>query len=120
MDTLGIIFTVVIIVILVLVGLYFLGRKLQKKQVASQEMIEQNRQQVSALIIDKKKMKITDSTLPKAAVNQVPFYLKMRKMPMVKVKIGPQIATLLCDGKVFKSLPVKKMVKIEIAGAYIL
>lgn len=120
MDTLGIIFTVVIIVILVLVGLYFLGRKLQKKQVASQEMIEQNRQQVSALIIDKKKMKITDSTLPKAAVNQVPFYLKMRKMPMVKVKIGPQIATLLCDGKVFKALPVKKMVKIEIAGAYIL
>ena len=120
MDTLGIIFTVVIIVILVLVGLYFLGRKLQKKQVASQEMIEQNRQQVSALIIDKKKMKITDSTLPKAAVNQVPFYLKMRKMPMVKVKIGPQIATLLCDGKVFKYLPVKKMVKIEIAGAYIL
>ena len=120
MDTLGIIFTVVIIVILVLVGLYFLGRKLQKKQVASQEMIEQNRQQVSALIIDKKKMKITDSTRPKAAVNQVPFYLKMRKMPMVKVKIGPQIATLLCDGKVFKSLPVKKMVKIEIAGAYIL
>ena len=120
MDTLGIIFTVVIIVILVLVGLYFLGRKLQKKQVASQEMIEQNRQQISALIIDKKKMKITDSTLPKAAVNQVPFYLKMRKMPMVKVKIGPQIATLLCDGKVFKSLPVKKMVKIEIAGAYIL
>ena len=120
MDTLGIIFTVVIIVILVLVGLYFLGRKLQKKQVASQEMIEQNRQQVSALISDKKKMKITDSTLPKAAVNQVPFYLKMRKMPMVKVKIGPQIATLLCDGKVFKSLPVKKMVKIEIAGAYIL
>ncbi len=121
MDTLGIIFTVVIIVILVLVGLYFLGRKLQKKQVASQEMIEQNRQQVSpALPIDKKKMKITDSTLPKAAVNQVPFYLKMRKMPMVKVKIGPQIATLLCDGKVFKSLPVKKMVKIEIAGAYIL
>lgn len=120
MDTLGIIFTVVIIVIIVLVGLYFLGRKLQKKQVASQEMIEQNRQQVSALIIDKKKMKITDSTLPKAAVNQVPFYLKMRKMPMVKVKIGPQIATLLCDGKVFKSLPVKKMVKIEIAGAYIL
>ena len=120
MDTLGIIFTVVIIVILVLVGLYFLGRKLQKKQAASQQMIEQNRQQVSALIIDKKKMKLTDSTLPKAAVNEVPFYLKMRKMPMVKVKIGPQIATLLCDGKVFKTLPLKKMVKIEIAGAYIL
>ncbi|MFQ9798034.1 MAG: hypothetical protein ACLR23_02960 [Clostridia bacterium] len=65
----------------VLVGLYFLGRKLQKKQAASQQMIEQNRQQVSALIIDKKKMKLTDSTLPKAAVNEVPFTLKCARCP---------------------------------------
>ena len=120
MDTLGIIFTVVLVVALVLVGLYFLGNKLQKKQNEAQQMIQQNRQTVSAMIIDKKKMKIMESNLPKQALDNVPFYMKVRKLPMAKVKIGPQILTLLCDGKVFQNLPVKKVVKLEIAGAYIM
>lgn len=120
MDTLGIIFTVIFAVALILVGLYFLGSKLQKKQNESQQMIQQNRQTVSAMIIDKKKIKITESNLPKQAIDSVPRYMKLRKLPMVKVKIGPQILTLLCDGKVFENIPLKKMVKLEIAGAYIL
>lgn len=120
MDTLGIIFTVILVVALVLVGLYFLGNKLQKKQSESQRMIQQNRQTVSAMIIDKKKIKLAESNLPKQAIENVPFYMKIRKLPMAKVKIGPQILTLLCDASVFENLPVKRVVKLEIAGAYIL
>ncbi len=120
MDTLGIIFTVILAVALVLVGLYFLGNKLQKKQNESQELIQQNRQVVSAMVIDKKKLKITESGLPKQAIEGVPWYLKIRKLPMAKVKVGPNFMTLLCDTKVFDNLPTKKVVKLEVAGAYIM
>jgi hypothetical protein len=82
-------------------------------------MIEQNRQSVSALIIDKKKMKLADSNLPKAAIEQTPWYVRVRKLPMVKVKAGPQILTMLCDPTVYKNLPLKKLVKLEVSGAYI-
>ncbi len=53
-------------------------------------------------------------------MDSVPFYLKHRKLPMAKVKVGPQIVTMLCDGTVFKTLPVKRNMKLEISGAYIL
>ena len=120
MDTLGIIFIVVLAVAAVLVGLYFLGRHLQKKQDESQKMINQNRQVVQAYVIDKKKLKMSEANFPKAAMGQLPWYLKNRKLPMAKVKIGPQILTMLVDGKVFKDLPTKKNLKLEVSGAYIL
>ena len=120
MDTLGIIFTVILVVALLLVGLYFLGNRLQKKQNESQALIQQNRQTVSAMVIDKKKLKLTESNLPKQAIEGVPFYLKIRKMPMAKVKVGPQFMTLLCDPKVYEALPLKRVVKLEVAGAYIM
>ena len=72
------------------------------------------------MVIDKKKIKLTESGLPKQAIEGVPWYLKLRKMPMAKVKIGPQFMTLLCEPKVFENLPVKKVVKLEIPGAYII
>ncbi len=119
MDTLGIIFTVVIVVALILVGLYILGNKLQKKQSESQALIQQNKQIVSGMVIDKKKMKLTDSNMPKQVIDGVPWYLKMRKFPMAKVKVGPQFLTLICDGSVYENLPLKRMIKLEVAGAYI-
>ena len=39
---------------------------------------------------------------------------------MVKVKIGPQIMTMFCDEAIFDLIPVKKEVKAEISGLYIL
>lgn len=102
-----------------LVVLYFVGRKLQTRADGQQSMIDQAKITTSILVIDKKKMKIKDSNLPKIVQDQVPAYLKWRKMPLVKAKIGPKIQTLLCDEKVFKELPVKKNVKVDIAGMYI-
>ncbi len=120
MDTMGVIFTIFLVVAAVLVGLYFLGRKLQKKSDESQKMINQNKQTVAAFVIDKKKMKLSEANFPKGSLDSVPFYLKHRKLPMAKVKVGPQIVTMLCDGTVFKTLPIKRNMKLEISGAYIL
>ena len=120
MDTLGIIFTVVLVVAAILVGLFFLGRHLQKKQGEAQKAIDQNRQTVQAYVIDKKKMKLSEANFPKAASEKIPFYLKTRKLPMAKVKVGPQIITMLVDTNVYKTLPVKRNLRLEISGAYIL
>ena len=120
MDGLGIFFTVLVIVILILVALYFVGRHLQKKQAESQKIIDQNRQFVSALIIDKKKAKIKDANFPQSVMDQVPKRMLLFKMPLVKIKAGPQIMTLFCDNKVFDALPVKRIVKLEVSGGYIL
>ena len=57
MDTLGIIFTVVLVIAAIIAIMYFVGRRLQKKQAESQQMIDQNRQKITAFIIDKKKAK---------------------------------------------------------------
>ena len=40
-------------------------------------------------------------------------------MPLVKAKVGPQIVNLMCDKSVFEIIPVKKNVKVELAGIYI-
>jgi len=110
---------IVAIVIAVFAVLYFLGRKMQTKVDSQQALIDQSKVTTSILVIDKKKMKVTDSNLPKMVQDQIPKYLKFRKMPLVKAKIGPKIQTLMCDGKVFKELPVKRNVKVELAGLYI-
>lgn len=110
---------VLAVVAVVMVVLYFVGRKLQTKAEGQQDMINQAKITTSILVIDKKKMRIKDSNLPQIVQDQVPAYLRWRKMPLVKAKIGPKIQTLMCDDKVFKELPIKKNVKVDLAGMYI-
>ena len=118
-DMWKIILIVAIIIIGVLVGLYFWGRNLQKKYGDQQALIDQNKQQVQIFVIDKKKDKIDNVKLPKQVKEQFPKRYKLRKMPIVIAKIGPQITTLLCDEKIYKQLPTKKQVKVEVAGLFI-
>ena len=56
---------------------------------------------------------------PKAVYDQMPKTTRMRKTNLVRAKIGPQIVTLMCDNPVYEVLPVKKTVKVDIAGMYI-
>lgn len=116
---LSVLLIVLAVVLIVLVVLYFVGRKMQKKVDSQQTLINDSKVTTSILVIDKKKMRMKDSNLPKMVQDQVPVYLRFRKMPLVKAKIGPKITTLMCDEKVFKELPVKKMVKVDLAGIYI-
>ncbi|MCL2351366.1 MAG: hypothetical protein FWC55_02420 [Firmicutes bacterium] len=103
----------------VLAGLYFLNKWASKRMAAQQEMIERNKQTVSIYVIDKKKEKASDVNLPKAVTQNMPRASRLMKMPFVKAKVGPQIVTLMCEKKVYDALPVKKNVKVELAGMYI-
>ncbi|MBP5608773.1 MAG: hypothetical protein J6X66_10990 [Lachnospiraceae bacterium] len=111
---------VLVVIIVLLVILYFAGKKLQKQQAEQQAMLEANKQTVSLLVIDKKRMKIKDAKLPEAVMSQMPKMAKNVKTPMVKVKVGPQILTLFCDEKIFDLVPVRKEVKAEISGMYLM
>lgn len=110
---------VIAIIAAVLVGLYFWGKKLQTKYDEQQQVIANNKQSVTVFVIDKKKDYLTNLKLPKQMKDQLPWIYKKRKMPVVIAKIGPQIQTLLCDQKVFDSIPTKKQIKVELAGILI-
>ncbi|MBE5867360.1 MAG: hypothetical protein E7293_00150 [Lachnospiraceae bacterium] len=117
--------TIVLLVIVVILGvllflLYRFGRKTQQKQAEQQQMMQANKQTVSMLIIDKKRLPIKQSGLPQSVIAQTPKLMRRAKMPIVKVKVGPQVMSLVCDEKIFDSVPVKKEVKASVSGIYIL
>ena len=116
---LNVLLVILVIVAIALAVLYFMGRKLEKRQVAQQDLLEAAAQTVTMLVIDKKKMKIKDANLPKIVYEQTPKYLRWAKVPVVKAKVGPKVMTLLADEKVFAVLPLKTEAKGVISGIYI-
>jgi len=120
--TSGTITFIIIMVVLagVMVGLYFFGKKAQKKQEQQQEMMQANKQILSMLIIDKKRMRLKDAGLPQMVIDQTPKMMRRAKLPIIKAKVGPQIVSLVCDEKIFDSIPVKKEVKASVSGIYVL
>ena len=103
-----------------LVALYFVGRKLQKKQDAAQEQMQANAQTTSLFVIKKDRVRIKDAGFPQIVIDQTPKYLRRSKVPTVKAKIGPRIMTFMCDEKAFSVLPEKREVKCVINGIYIM
>ena len=99
--------------------LYFFGRKAQKKQAEQQKQIEAYKQQVSMLVIDKKRMKLKDAGLPQAVLDGTPKLMRNSKLPIVKAKVGPQIVTLVCEESIFDMVPVKREVKATVSGIYL-
>lgn len=110
---------VIAICIAAMVGLYFFGKKTQAKKEEQDAQMAAVAQTVSMLIIDKKKLKIKDSGLPQAVIDQTPWYMRWTKLPVVKAKVGPKVMTLIADESVFPEIPVKKEVKATVSGIYI-
>ncbi len=110
---------IVVVIGAIFVGLYFLNKWAYKKMDTQQTMIDKMKQSMSIYVIDKKRDKITNVNMPKAVIEQMPKMYKKMKLCFVQAKIGPQIMTLICDKKLFEAIPVKKNVKAEIAGIYI-
>lgn len=110
---------ILIILIIALVVMYFLGKKAQAKQEEQQAQIEASKQTMSMLIIDKKRLPLKDSGLPQMVIEQAPKMMRRSKLPIVKAKVGPKITCLVCDEKIFDLIPVKKEVKAEVSGIYI-
>ena len=120
MSTFSIVMIVIIVILIAAcIALYFFGKKAEKRQAEQQEEMDAVAQTVSMLIIDKKKMKLKESGLPASVIESTPKYLRRTKVPVVKAKVGPRIMTLMCEGKVFDVLPVKKEVKAVVSGLYI-
>ena len=110
---------VIVILIAIIVALYFLGKKAQKKQAEQQEQIDAYKQIVTMLLIDKKKLRLTESCLTQSVIESTPKLMRRSKLPIVKAKVGPQIVTLVADEKIYDEIPVKKEVKAVVSGIYI-
>lgn len=100
-------------------GIYFLSKRNQKKLDEQQEQIDATKQTVSMLVIDKKKLNIKKAGLPQLVVEQVPWYFRWRKFPVVKAKVGPRIMTFIAENKVYDLIPVKTEIKATVSGLYI-
>ena len=116
--------TIVLLVILAVliaatIALYFLGKKAQKRKNEQDAQLAATAQTVTMLIIDKKRMRLNQSGLPQAVIDQTPKLMRRSKLPIVKAKVGPQIVTLVCDQKIFDLVPVKKEVKATVSGIYL-
>ena len=111
---------VLVVLIAALVALSIYGKKLQERQEQSQQELENASQNVSLLVIDKKRMKLKEAGLPQLILDQTPKYMRGRKVPIVKAKIGPRIMSFICDEKIFEIIPVKKEVRAVISGIYIM
>ncbi|MBO4280466.1 MAG: hypothetical protein J5872_01275 [Lachnospiraceae bacterium] len=110
----------VAVLLALIVVLYFVGRKMQKKNDAVMQEMMANSQMVSALIIDKKRMRMSEAGFPQVVIDQTPKYARRTKVAVVKAKVGPQIRSLMCDEKVFDLIPVKKEAKLKVSGIYIM
>lgn len=121
MNTWQIVLLVILVItIIAFVALLIYGRKLQKKSEASQAEIRAGAQTYSILVIDKKRIKLKEAGFPQIVIDQTPKYMRGAKVPVVKAKIGPKVANLMCDDKVFDIIPVKKEVKAIMNGIYII
>ena len=110
----------IVVVIALFAAVYFLGKRMQQKNLDSRAQMEAMAQTTSMLIIDKKYMKLSEAGLPKVLFEQAPKGLRRAKAPIVKAKIGPKIMSLICDEAIFDELPVKTEVKATISGIYII
>ena len=99
--------------------IFYVGKKNYAKNIEAQSFINQYKMVTPILVIDKRYEKPSEQNLPKNIYEKLNKTAKLRKMPIVKAKVGPQITTLLCDKNIYDNLAVKKTVKVELAGIYI-
>ena len=110
--------------IAVLIAAGFIAFRILKKRYTrnvtlQKELVEQHKQTVTIFVIEKKMAKITEARLPKGVADQIPAIYKLKKMPLITAKVGPQIVTLICEDALYDQIPDKKNVTVEVAGIFI-
>ncbi len=117
----GWIVLIVVLVILValIIGLYFLGKRAEKETGRAKRTGGGNRPECDNAY--HRQEKVTDQRFRSAeqVIAQTPFYAKLSKLPIVKAKVGPKVMSLICDATIFDEIPVKKEVKARVSGLYI-
>ena len=107
------------ILIVILIALMILGKRAEKKAAEQKSAMEAASQTMSFYIIDKKKMKLKEAGLPKIVMEQTPKYLRGTKLPILKVKVGAKVMSLICDSKIYPQLLPKQEVKATVSGIYV-
>ncbi|MCC8168735.1 MAG: hypothetical protein LIO37_05295 [Clostridiales bacterium] len=116
----GIILLIIVLVLVAIcVALYFVGKRAEKKKQQQDEQLAAAAQNVTLLVIDKKRMPVKEAGLPQAVIDQTPKMMRRSKLPIVKVKLGPRIMSMIADEKIYDDIPVKKEIKATISGLYI-
>jgi hypothetical protein len=113
---------ILVVLILIAAGVVayrIIKNKIQKKMDDQQQLVNEHKVTTSILVLEKRKDKIANANIPKSVIEQIPKVYKIKKVPIVKAKIGPQVMDLLCDEDVFDKLPVRKTVRVDLAGIFI-
>ena len=108
------------LVIAALIVLTIIGNKRQKKQEEQTAEMEKQAQTISLYVIDKKKVRMKDSGLPKVVYDNTPKLARLSKMPVLKVKAGNRVMSLICDPEVYKTILPKQEIKAKVSGVYVL
>jgi hypothetical protein len=113
----------ILIILTVITAFYvaykLLKKRMQKKMDEQQVLVNQHKMPASILVLEKRKDKISNANVPKSVIEQIPKVYKIKKIPIVKAKIGPQVMDLLCDEDIFEKLPLRKTVRVDLAGIFI-
>ena len=104
---------VIVVALAIMFVLYRVGDKLQKKQSAQREQMAEAAQPMNML-------PMKDAGLPKMVMEQTPKRYQKAKLPIAKVKVGPQIMNMICDDAIFDELPTRGEVKAMVSGIYII
>lgn len=100
-------------------GYFILKKRVAKNLTAQKELVDKHKITTTILVLEKRMDKIQNAKIPGEIISQMPKIYKLRKTPIVRAKIGPQVMDLLCEKDVYDKLPEKKSVKVEMAGIYI-
>ncbi|MGN0383544.1 MAG: hypothetical protein ACI4DS_04680 [Eubacterium sp.] len=120
MKTWEIVLLIILAVAIVLFTvLYFVGKHLEKKQAEQQNALASAAQTMNMFIIDKKRVRMKDAGLPKMVIDQTPKYLRRAKLPVLKVKVGPRVMTVICDEKIYPQILPKQEIKATVSGIYV-
>lgn len=108
-----------VVIAALVVGFIFLRKKIKSKVDDQQTLVNQHKVPTSILVLEKRKDRVTNANMPKSVKDQIPKIYMVKKVPIVKAKVGPQVIDLLCDDEVFDKLPLRKTVRVDLAGIYI-
>jgi len=108
-----------VIIVAIVAGYFFLKKKMEEKISLQKDLVDQHKVTTQILVLEKRMDKVDNANIPKNVVAQIPKIYKLKKVPIVKAKIGPQVMDLLCDEEVFEKIPEKKTINVELAGIFI-
>ena len=106
----------------ILIALYFAGKRMQKKQDEQLAQMDAAKQTVQMLVIDKKRVPMKESGLPKEVIAESAKKRRTRNMKVyvVKGKVGPRIMSFITEKETFEMIPVKKQISATVSGLFIM